>query len=149
MNRCRRAAACRSPWFGGDVCDAWPLALAALHVLDTLLPRLPSPREHAVAIAAAINADGAARTVPDPPQTPLFHIHLPIPPAAAERAAAAVLADTGVELLGRIRSEPDPDRCSFESTVGENAMAFSPAEVVDLIHDLLRHGDRHDPDQTA
>jgi hypothetical protein len=93
-----------------------------------------------VAIAAAINADGAARAVPDPPQTPLFHIHLPIGPAAAERAAAATLAATGVEIFGRIRSAPDPDRCSFEITVGEGALAFSPAEVVDVLHDLLRHG---------
>ncbi|ONI90979.1 threonine aldolase [Saccharothrix sp. ALI-22-I] len=124
---------------GGDVYDAWPLALVALHGLDTLLPRLPSHRDHAIAIAAAINADGAARTVPNPPQTPLFHIHLPIGPAAAERAAATVLAATGVELLGRVRTAPDPDRCSFEITVGENAMAFTPADVVELIHDLLRH----------
>jgi threonine aldolase len=125
---------------GGDVYDAWPLALAAPHGLDTLLPRLPSYRDHAVAIATAINADGAARAVPDPPQTPLFHIHLPIGPAVAARAVAAALADTSVEMLGRIRSAPDPNRCSFETTVGENAMAFTPAEVVELIHDLTAWG---------
>ncbi len=124
---------------GGDVHDAWPMALAALHGLDTLLPRLPAHRDHAIAIAAAVNVDGAARAVPDPPQTPLFHIHLPIGPAAAEHAAAALLAESGVELFGRIRSAPDPDRCSFEVSVGENAMAFTPDEVVGLIHDLLRH----------
>jgi threonine aldolase len=123
---------------GGAIYDPWPVALAALHGLATLLPRLPAHREHAIAIAAAINADGAARAVPDPPQTPLFHIHLPVGPAAAEGAAAALLADTGIEVLGRIRSAPDPDRCSFELTVGEHAMSFAPDEVVGIIHDLLR-----------
>ncbi|MGC4866130.1 threonine aldolase family protein [Micromonospora sp. DT53] len=122
---------------GGDVYDAWPLALTALHGLDTLLPRLPAHREHAVAIAAAINADGVARAFPDPPQTPLFHVHLPVGPDAAMRAAA-LLAAEGAELFGRVRSAPAPDRCSFEVSVGENAMALTPGEVVTLIHELLR-----------
>ncbi|GGO32302.1 threonine aldolase family protein [Micromonospora parathelypteridis] len=124
---------------GGDVYDAWPLALTALHGLDTLLPRLPAHRDHAVAIAAAINADGVARAFPDPPQTPLFHVHLPVGPDAAMRAADALLAADGVELFGRVRSAPAPDRCSFEVSVGENAMELAPDEVVTLIHELLRH----------
>ncbi|RAO27892.1 L-threonine aldolase [Micromonospora saelicesensis] len=124
---------------GGDVFDAWPLALTALHGLDTLLPRLPAHREHAVAIAAAINADGVARAFPDPPQTPLFHVHLPVGPDAATRAADALLAADGVQLFGRVRSAPAPDRCSFEVSVGENAMELAPDEVVSLIHELLRH----------
>ncbi|MEW2145374.1 beta-eliminating lyase-related protein [Micromonospora vinacea] len=124
---------------GGDVYDAWPLALTALHGLDTLLPRLPAHREHAVAIAATINADGVARAFPDPPQTPIFHVHLPIGPDAATRAADALLAADGVELFGRVRSAPAPDRCSFEVSVGENAMELAPDEVVTLIHELLRH----------
>ena len=124
---------------GGDVYDAWPLVLAALHGLDTRLPRLPAFRDHALAIAAAITADGVARVVPDPPQTPLFHIHLPVGPAAAERAASALLAETGVELFRRTWSAPDPHRCAFEVTVGENAMAFTAEEVVDLLHQLLRY----------
>ncbi|MFI6784967.1 threonine aldolase family protein [Micromonospora sp. NPDC050276] len=123
---------------GGDVYDAWPLALAALHGLDTLLPRLPAHREHAVAIAVAINADGVARAFPDPPQTPIFHVHLPVGPDAAMRAADAMLAATGVELFGRVRSAPDPDRCSFEVSIGENAMELTPAEVVTFLHELLR-----------
>ncbi|MCG5441357.1 beta-eliminating lyase-related protein [Micromonospora sp. NIE79] len=124
---------------GGDVYDAWPLALTALHGLDTLLPRMPAHREHAVAIAAAINADGVARAFPDPPQTPLFHVHLPVGPDAAMRAADALLAADGVELFGRVRSAPDPDRCSFEVSVGENAMDLAPDEVATFIRELLRH----------
>ncbi|WP_433261208.1 threonine aldolase family protein [Micromonospora vinacea] len=124
---------------GGDVYDAWPLALTALHGLDTVLPRLPAHREHAVAIAAAINADGVAHAFPDPPQTPLFHVHLPIGPDAATRAADALLAADGVELFGRVRSAPAPDRCSFEVSVGENAMELAPDEVVTFLHELLRH----------
>ncbi|GAA2845473.1 threonine aldolase family protein [Nonomuraea rubra] len=122
---------------GGGIADAWPLALAALAGLGTVGERMPVYREHAIAIAAAINADGAARTRPDPPQTPLFHVHLPAPRRAVEQAGRALLEEQGVQLWGRVRSGPDPSRCSFEVTVGENAMDFTPEEVAALIRDVL------------
>ncbi|MQT03077.1 threonine aldolase [Streptomyces jumonjinensis] len=127
---------------GGDITDAWPLALAALAGLDTLAPRMSAYRDHAIAIAAAINADGTARTCPAPPQTPIFHVHLPAPRKLVEQAGAALLAEQGVQLWGRVRSGPDPFRCSFEVTVGENAMEFTPDEVTALIHDLLARVER-------
>ncbi|MEU4233533.1 hypothetical protein AB0F17_55405 [Nonomuraea sp. NPDC026600] len=49
-----------------------------------------------------------------------------------------MLAETGIQLYGRVRSGPDPSRCSFEVTVGENAMDFTPREVVTLLHELLK-----------
>ncbi|MEV0196273.1 hypothetical protein, partial [Nonomuraea sp. NPDC050691] len=119
------------------IADAWPLALAAMVGLDTVPPRMAAFREHAIAIAAAVNADGVARAHPDPPQTPIFHIHLPASRAAVERAGAAILAEHGIQLWGRVRSGPDPSRCSFEVTVGENAMEFTPDEVAALVRDLL------------
>jgi threonine aldolase len=128
---------------GGDVFQPWPIALAGLSGLDRLLPRMQSFREHAIAIVAAINADGAARVYPDPPQTPLFHVHLPAPPAAVTRASAELADELGVDLVWRAKSVPDPSRSRFEITVGENAMAFSPEEIVKLIHDLLDRAGRH------
>jgi threonine aldolase len=127
---------------GGAIPDAWPLALAALVGLDTLLPRMPAYRDHAIAIAAAINADGVALALPDPPQTPLFHVHLPAGRAAVERAGAAMLAAHGNQMFGRVRTAADPTRSSFEVSVGENAMDFAPDEVVELLHELLEHAGR-------
>jgi threonine aldolase len=123
---------------GGAIPDAWPLALTALAGIDTLLPRMPAFREHAIAIATAVNTDGTAYAFPDPPQTPLFHVHLPAPRRAVERAGAAMLAEHGTQLFRRVRSSTDPRSCSFEVTVGENAMEFTPGEVVELIHELLK-----------
>jgi threonine aldolase len=122
---------------GGAIADAWPLALGGLAGLDTIPPRMPAFRDHAIAIAAAINATGLARTVPDPPQTPLFHVHLPAPRQAVERAGATLLAERGVQLYGRVRGVVDPNACAFEITVGENAMEFTPGEVAGLIRELL------------
>jgi threonine aldolase len=123
---------------GGGIRDAWPLALAALVGLDELPDRMPAFREHAIAIAGAINADGAALAWPDPPQTPIFHVHVPASQDSVERAGARMVAERGMHVFGRTRSAPDPTRCSFEISVGENAMDFTPDEVVALIHELLR-----------
>jgi threonine aldolase len=123
---------------GGAIPDAWPLALGPLAGLDALLPRMARFRDHAIAIAAAVREDGVARVVPDPPQTPLFHVHLPVPRAAAERAGEQLIAERGVQLFLRVRSSPDPSRCSFEVSVGENAMDFAPAEVAELVRDLVQ-----------
>jgi threonine aldolase len=122
---------------GGKLPDAWPLAAVALVGLDDLLPRMLAFRDHAVAIAAAINADGVAATVPGVPLTPLFHVHLPAAPAEVERAHAELIARTGTQVFGYLRSAPDPGRCSFEITVGENAMEFTPDEAAAVIRDLV------------
>lgn len=123
---------------GGSIPDAWPLAAAAMLGLDEVLPRMGVFRDHAVALAAAINADGAAHTVPGRPQTPLFHVHLPAAKDDVERAGAQLVAERGIQIFGRVRSSPDSRRCSFEVTVGENAMEFTPDEIVELVRDLLK-----------
>ncbi|MEV0643880.1 beta-eliminating lyase-related protein [Phytomonospora sp. NPDC050363] len=122
---------------GGQIPDAWPLALAALDGLDNVLPRMAEFRRHAVALAEAINADGIARTVPEVPQTPLFHVHLPVGRRAAVEASSAILEETGSHLFGGARSTPLPDRCLFEVSVGENAMEFEPAELAVLLRELV------------
>ncbi|WP_433276568.1 threonine aldolase family protein [Pseudonocardia xinjiangensis] len=122
---------------GGAIPEAWPLAVSALIGLDDLLPRMPAFRDHAVAIAAAVNAGTEASTVPAQPPTPLFHVHLPVSKDAADRAQEAMLAEHGTQLFSRTRTSPDPNRCAFEVSVGENAMEFTPAEVVGLLRELL------------
>ncbi|MGB3443050.1 MAG: beta-eliminating lyase-related protein [Actinophytocola sp.] len=123
---------------GGAIPDAWPLAVAALVGLDELLPRMAVFRDHAVAIAGALTAGGVVDVLPDPPHTPLFHIRLPMPAAAAEAAAKALVEEQGVHLFTRTRPESWPDRCRVELMVAENAMGFSPDEVAALFADVVR-----------
>ena len=122
---------------GGGLSELWPVAISALVGLDTLLPRMEEFRRHAIAIAAALTADGVASVSPDPPQTPMFHVHLPAARAAAERAAAGLIADHGVELFRRLRSSHDPNRSSFEVSVSQSALEIAPAEVAALVRELV------------
>lgn len=122
---------------GGHLPDAWPEAVAALVGLDEHLPRMADYVAHARALAAAINADGYARTRPEVPQSALFHVLLPVSREVAEAAARRVLEERGVELPTRTQGTGWPDQCSFELSIGATATEFTPAEVAELIR-LLR-----------
>lgn len=121
---------------GGAIADAWPLAAIALMGMDVNLPRMAEFKQHAQALAEAINADGFAHTTPRTPATPLFHVHLPMSRADAQTAAQHLLEETGVRLFLYARSNPDPGRCSFEVSVGISGLEFTPSEIVELIRGL-------------
>lgn len=121
---------------GGAIPDVWPLAVAALIGLDEVLPRMSAFRDHAVEIAKALA--GVATVVPEVPQTPLFHVLLPVGVAALTRARDELIAEQGVQVFSYARAESVPGWCGFEIMVGENAMDFSPDEVAELIDELVR-----------
>ncbi|MPZ84085.1 MAG: threonine aldolase [Actinophytocola sp.] len=127
---------------GGAIPDAWPLAVAALIGLDEQLGRMPAFRDHAVEVAGAITADGVATVLPDPPQTPMFHVHLPVSPDAAKRARDDMIEAHGVQVFSYAASQPRPDRSAFELSIGENAMDFTPDEVAALIRELVKRAER-------
>ncbi|WP_433274069.1 threonine aldolase family protein [Actinosynnema sp. CS-041913] len=121
---------------GGALPDAWPLAVAALVGLEETLPRMGEFLDHARAVAAAINADGYARTNPEVPQTPLFHIHLPAAGEAVSAAARRILDETGVQLPSHARAASEPGRSSIEVTIGVTALEVTPEEVAELVRRL-------------
>ncbi len=123
---------------GGQLHNAWPLAVSAETGLDTLLPRMPAFWARATELAAALCDVPGVEVVPEIPQTPLFHVLVQAPPEALERAHADLVADRGVELFRYVRPTTSPRWSRFEVTVGENAMALDVAEVRDLVAALAR-----------
>jgi threonine aldolase len=130
---------------GGGIRDAWPLAAAALVNLDETVREMPRYRDHAVDLAAAINADGVGRTRPEVPQSPIFHVHLPVGPEAVRRAGDALIAERGVQLFLSVRTAPDPRACYFEISVGRNALEFTPTEVAALVREVVDRARREEP----
>lgn len=122
---------------GGDASDAWPIAALGELGLDELVPRMPAFFAHARAIADALRDVPNVHVVPDPPETPLFHVHLAAPAEAITAAARAMVEERGVHLFLRARTATSPRECFFEVVVGENAMPFAPTEVRDLVIELL------------
>jgi threonine aldolase len=121
---------------GGQLHNAWPLAVAAEIGLDALLPRMPAFWERAKELAAAIGTVPGVEVVPDPPQTPLFHVLVHAPKDALQRAHTELVESRGVELFRYARTTTSPRWSRFELTVGENAMAFGVDEVRELITEL-------------
>lgn len=122
---------------GGQIPDAWPLTLSALDGLDTVVPRMPAYLEHAREIAAALAATGEITIVPEVPQTPLFHAHLPVSAEAAAKAARSMAEEYGIHLFGGTATVPLPRSCAVELSIGENAMELDAGEVAELFGDLL------------
>lgn len=123
---------------GGQLHHAWPLAVSAEIGLDTLVPRMPAFWHRAQELAAALRDLPGVEVVPDPPQTPLFHVIVPVPPAALAAAHQRFVERRGLELFLYPRTTTSP-RCSrFEITVGENAMAVDPQDVRQSLLEVIQ-----------
>ena len=61
---------------GGNLVTMFPYVIAAEAALDERLARMRVYLDHARALAAALATVDGVEVVPDPPQTPLFHLHL-------------------------------------------------------------------------
>lgn len=122
---------------GGQIPDAWPLTLSALEGLDTIVPRMPDYLAHAREMAEAFHATGLLRTVPHVPQTPLFHVHLPVGAEAATKAARSFLEDTGMHAFGGAATTPLAGWSTVEISVGENAMEWEAAEAAEVFTEIV------------
>jgi threonine aldolase len=116
---------------GGNMARGWPVALAADRGLDDLLPRMPEFLARARVVAGLLTGVAGVQVVPDPPQTPLFHVHLDAAPEAVEAAAAELAAQRRIHTFGRVRTSTSPRSCSFEITVGEQFDDFTDEEVAE------------------
>jgi threonine aldolase len=122
---------------GGNLVTMHPYVVAAETALDTRLERMPVYAAHARALAAALSGVEGIEIVPDPPQTPLFHILLR---GDRERLADAAL-DLAEERKVFLFADPDPTTSpswhKLEVMVGEVTLALEPDEVAGLFAEVL------------
>jgi len=115
----------------------FPYVVAAETALDERLERMPVYLEHARAIAAALATVDGVEVVPDPPQTPLFHVHLEGGHDALADAALSVAEEHRVFLFADPSSTSSPRRQRHEVMVGDVTLALSPDEVRDLYAEIV------------
>jgi hypothetical protein len=118
--------------YGGALFQQWPAALAALHGLDTVLPRLAGCVAHARTVAAALAALPGARVNPDPPHTHQFQLWLPQPVDALRAAVLAQAEEDGDWFAGGWRATPAPGLSMTEITVAAPALELDAAAVTEL-----------------
>ena len=122
--------------------NLFPFVASALPGLDRRVARMPEFLAHARALGAALTEGPGIEVAPDPPQTPLFHVHL--------RGDHEQLGQRSLELARERRvwlfappalHATDVDRISkVELNVGEPALQISPAEAAELFSIVLGVG---------
>jgi threonine aldolase len=122
---------------GGNLVTLHPLVVAAELALDERLDRMPVHAAHARALASALGALDGIEVVPDPPQTPLFHVLLRGDRERLADAALQVAEEHRVFLFAEPSPTTSPSWQKLEVMVGEVTLALEPAEVAGLFAEAL------------
>ena len=117
---------------GGTLPRLFPFAAAAGPGLDTLVDQMPRFLDHARALTAALREVPGVTVVPDPPQTPLIHVHLHGDRETLWRRALDLARERRVWLFNEPWGSPVPGVCQLELTVGAPALEIAPAEAAEL-----------------
>jgi hypothetical protein len=94
-------------------------------------------RDHALAVAGALQGVDRVRMVPDPPQTSMFHLHLQVPAADFERNVIRVAEEEGIWTWASTFPSTNPDWQVVELSVGDATLEFEPEEVRRVIERLI------------
>jgi threonine aldolase len=122
---------------GGTLFGMWPNAASAFAALDGKLPLVPRYYEHALAIATALERIDEVEVVPDPPQTPMMHLHLRVSKERFLDRARRIAEDRGIFTWPRSFPTDTPSIRRVELTVGDATLTFGPDEVAKLVEDLV------------
>jgi threonine aldolase len=122
---------------GGTLVTQHPFVVSAELALAERLSRVPVYVQHARALAAALATLDGLEVVPDPPQTPLFHILLRGDRERLADAALSVAEERKVFLFADPSSTTSPSWQRHEVMVGEPSLQLEPDEARNLYREIL------------
>jgi threonine aldolase len=122
---------------GGTLYGLWPNAASGLAALRKRLPLMRAYYEHARAIADALRAVPNVVIVPDPPQTPMMHLHLRVDENAFRAAARRIAEERSVFTWSRTSPADVASLRTVELTVGDATLEFTPADVAQIVRELV------------
>ncbi len=122
---------------GGTLFHLWPYAASALAGLRLRLPRMQDYLDHTQAIAVAVSELGGVQVVPDPPQVPMFHLHLRTTPAAITAGIRRLALEQGLWTWSVSMPTETPGVRLLELRVGDATMRLTPREVAAAVAELL------------
>jgi threonine aldolase len=121
---------------GGTLIALWPYAASGLAALRKRLPMMPAYYQHARAIADALRGNQKIEIVPDPPQTPMMHLHMRVGEEAFVRSALKLATEQGIFTWTGSFPGGTPTMRAVELTVGDATLTFSPEEVARILEQL-------------
>ena len=122
---------------GGTLFNLWPYAAAGLAGLRLRLPKMEAYVAHAKGIAAALAGVEGSQVVPDPPQTPMMHLHLRTTEAAVTAGIRRLATEQRLWTWGGSSPTDTPGTRRVELAVGDATLDFEPSEVADAVRSLL------------
>jgi threonine aldolase len=122
---------------GGTLFGLWPNAASGLAALRRRLPLMPRYFEHARAIADALRGVPNVEVVPDPPQTPMMHLHLRVGEQAFLAAARRIAEEQGIFTWPRTAPGAAPTLRVVELAVGDATLEFAPEAVAAILRRLV------------
>ena len=122
---------------GGTVFGLWPYAASALAGLRSRLPRMGEYVDHARAIATALSVIDGVDVVPDPPQTPMMHVHLRTTASAVVAGVRRLADEEGLWTWSGSQPTDTPAIRRVELAVGDATLTLSPEQVASAVTALL------------
>jgi threonine aldolase len=122
---------------GGTLFGLWPNAASGLAALRKRLPLMPKYFEHARAIADELRGLRNVEIVPDPPQTPMMHLHLRVSEEAFLTAARRIAVEQGIFTWARSIPGATPSIRVVELTVGDATLQLAPKEVAEIVRQFV------------
>jgi threonine aldolase len=122
---------------GGTLVQMYPYVLSARHGLHTRLDRMGDYWAKAVEVAAALAALPGVAIVPDPPQTRMFHLYLPVERARLREIALDIATETGIWSFDRPGITPLPNYSKIEFTAGDATLALPTEEIAGIFREIL------------
>jgi threonine aldolase len=122
---------------GGSLPYLFGFVAGALPGLEQTVERMPEFLAHARALGAALGELDGVEVVPDPPQTPLFHLLLAGSREALEQRSLALARERGVWLFGPLQPGPSDRTGRLEVNVGAAALEVAPSEAAELFSLVL------------
>ena len=115
----------------------WPNAASGLAGLRKRLPLMPRYFEHALAIADKLRTIPRVEVVPDPPQTPMMHLHLRVDADAFLASAVRIAEERGIFTWPGSSAGESPSTRVVELTVGDATLELSPDQIAELVAELV------------
>jgi len=122
---------------GGELFGLWPNAASALTGLRRRLPLMPAYYERARAIADELRGIPNVDIVPDPPQTPMMHLHLRVDEKAFKANARRIAEEESIFTWPGTAATDSPSIRGVELTVGDATMTFTPQDVARIVGRLV------------
>ncbi len=122
---------------GGTLFGLWPNAASGLASLRKRFPLMPKYFEHACAIAEELRGVPNVEVVPDPPQTPMMHLHLRVGEKAFLAAARRIAEEQSIFTWPRTSPGDTPTIRVVELAVGDATLEFAPEEVAAILRQLV------------